>query len=122
MSDRGSTALRKHLLILRATVERAELAESVGEVRHALRWTSLFKSALPGFAAVEGLPLLVGLLRKYPVVGAAASLFTARIKPRTTLRGVLRVVVVVALLWQGWQLSRRLRSPRATGSRARPKS
>jgi hypothetical protein len=122
MSDRGSTALRKHLLIMRATVERAELAESVGEVRHALRWTSLLKSALPGFAAVEGLPLLAGLLRKYPIVGTAASFLSTRIRPRTSLRGVLRVVVVVGLLWQGWQLSRSLRSPRAAGGRTRPKS
>jgi hypothetical protein len=105
----GEPALRKHLLVMRAALERAEFAESVEQVRRGLRWTSLLKDTLPGFAVKQGLPLLAALMRRYPFVSTAASFLVSRLKPRATVTGVLRVIVVAGLVWQGWQVSRSLR-------------
>jgi hypothetical protein len=120
-SSGGATALRKHLLVMRAAVERAELAQTVQDVRHGLRWTALLKGAVPGIAATQGLPLLGQLLRRYPVASTALSFVASRFKPRTSMASVLRIAILAGLAWQVWQLSRAFRGRRSAtrGARAR---
>jgi hypothetical protein len=98
--------LRKHLLVMRSAVERAELAKSVQNVRRGLAWTSLLKAAVPGVAASQGLPMLMRLIGRYPLIATAARILGPRVRSRGSVVGIVRWAVVAALLWQGWQIVR----------------
>lgn len=113
MSSRESIALRKSLLVMRAAVERVELAETVTALRHGLRWSTLLKAALPSVAASQGLPLLVQMLRRFPILSAALTFFRPRLARGASVRGVLRWTALLGLLWQGWKLSKSWRAERA---------
>lgn len=78
-------ALRKELLIVRAEVERAQLAESYAHLRQTVTHFSWLKFLLPTIARRRGgalgstfAPLLGRLMKQYPLVGSLASLVLAK--------------------------------------------
>ncbi|CAD6541477.1 DUF3318 domain-containing protein [Paraburkholderia sabiae] len=81
-------ALRKELLIVRADVERMELAQATLELRHAVTHFSWLKFIVPGFSAMGGMPWsrrrggaaggIGALLKEYPLISSIVSLVLAK--------------------------------------------
>src|SRR5215475_1887043 len=77
-------SLRKELLIVRAEVERMELAQSTVELRQAVIHFSWLKFLVPGFASmrwgVRGATSkgIGALLKQYPLVSSIVSLLLAK--------------------------------------------
>jgi hypothetical protein len=120
-------ALRKELLLVRASVERAEMAESLVDLRQAVTSFSWLRFVMPGFgrsSAAAGMGAGLGnLLKQYPLLSSLASLVLA--KP---LRASIATVARPAIKWGGlaftaweayrvWQQVRRQRngSPNRSG-------
>lgn len=120
-------ALRKRMLILRAAIERAELAGDVEQLREAVSLPRMIGASLSKVGVVGAATTAFGLLRKYPVLASALSLtfrqlggLTSRLSSRahqprrgSLLRSVLSVVgtvggvsVVGWLAWRWWQRQR----------------
>ncbi|WP_153099574.1 DUF3318 domain-containing protein [Paraburkholderia hayleyella] len=83
-------AVRKQLLIVRASIEREELGQATTELRQTMTHFSWIKFLVPGFAGVRGNATkhssagLGAVLKQYPLLSSIASLLLA--KPlRTTL-------------------------------------
>ncbi|MDR3097146.1 MAG: DUF3318 domain-containing protein [Paraburkholderia sp.] len=121
-------ALRKELLIVRASVERAEMAASVVELREAVTHFSWLRFIVPGFGNVglnRASSGLGNLLKQYPLLSSIASLVLA--KPlRESVTSAARPVVKwggLALTaweaWRIWQQVRRQRGAPAGGARRR---
>lgn len=76
--------LRKELLLVRADVERMELAQATVELRQAVTHFSWLKFVVPGFAGMRfGAPKGAGasigaLLKQYPLISSIASLVLAK--------------------------------------------
>ncbi|QGZ62196.1 DUF3318 domain-containing protein [Paraburkholderia acidisoli] len=120
-------ALRKELLLVRASVERAEMAEALLDVRSAVTNFSWLRFIVPGFAGARGggLASLGGLggmgalLKEYPILSSLASLVLA--KPlRSGLASAVRPAIkwggLAFTAWEGyrvWQQMRRQRDPAA---------
>jgi hypothetical protein len=113
-------ALRKELLMVRADVERMELAQATVELRQAVTHFSWLKFILPGFSGMrfggsarsgKGGTMLnasnIGvLLKQYPLISSIASLVLA--KP---LRSTIAAGAKPALKWGsvglvGWEAYR----------------
>ncbi|MFM0499462.1 DUF3318 domain-containing protein [Paraburkholderia caffeinilytica] len=109
-------ALRKELLLVRADVERMELAQATIELRQAVTHFSWLKFILPGFggmrvgsgskASVFNAGSIGALLKQYPLISSIASLLLA--KP---LRATLAASAKPALKWgslalAGWEAYR----------------
>lgn len=119
-------ALRKRVLILRAAVERAQLAENLGQLREAVRLPRMLGASLSKVGVVGAASTAFAMFRKYPVLWSAISLtfrqlgrLTSRARlprSRSLLRSVLPVVVkvggVVVLGWLAWRWWQRQRPPR----------
>jgi hypothetical protein len=78
-------ALRKELLIVRAEVERVELAESYADLRQTITHFSWLKFLVPTIAKSRGGafgstlgPMLGRLMKQYPLVGSLVSLVLAK--------------------------------------------
>ena len=74
-------ALRKELLLVRASVERAEMAESLVELRASVSNFSWLRFLVPGFghSSASGMASVLGkLLKQYPLLGSLASLIVAK--------------------------------------------
>ncbi|WP_322107175.1 DUF3318 domain-containing protein [Paraburkholderia sp. J41] len=119
-------ALRKELLLVRASVERAEMAEALLEVRTAVTNFSWLRFLVPGFAGsrgggiggLGGMGASLGmLLKQYPILSSLASIVLA--KP---LRSSIASAARPAIKWGGlaftaweayrvWQQMRRQRDP-----------
>ncbi|MBN3812597.1 DUF3318 domain-containing protein [Paraburkholderia sp. Ac-20347] len=123
-------ALRKELLIVRASVERAEMAESLVELRETVTHFSWLRFLVPGFAGSSGGASAAGLgagigglLKQYPLLSSLASLVLA--KPlRESVASAARPVVKWGGLaftaweaWRIWQQVRRQRGAPQGGSR-----
>jgi hypothetical protein len=94
-------ALRKELLLVRADVERMELAQATVELRQAVTHFSWLKFILPGFAGgmrwnkARGASAgISSLLKEYPLVSSIVSMLLA--KP---LRATVVATAKPALKW-----------------------
>jgi hypothetical protein len=122
-------ALRKELLLVRASVERAEMAASMIELRESVTHFSWLRLLVPGFGrAATGASNLSGmsaglgnLLKQYPLLSSLVSFVVA--KPlRDSIASAAKPVVKWGGLaftayeaWRVWQQMRRQR----TGADAR---
>lgn len=127
-------ALRKELLLVRASVERAEMAEALLDVRSAVTNFSWLRFIVPGFAGgrgsglagLGGLGSMGALLKEYPILSSLASLVLA--KPlRSGLASAVRPAIkwggLAFTAWEGyrvWQQMRRQRDPAPGGRRRDP--
>lgn len=124
-------ALRKELLLVRASVERAEMAEAVLDLRATVTNFSWLRFVVPGFSrtgagrgAGAGVGASLGtLLKQYPLLSSLASLILA--KPlRTSLVSVARPIIkwggLAFTAWEAyrvWQQVRRQRDTSPNGTR-----
>ncbi|MDP9645105.1 DUF3318 domain-containing protein [Paraburkholderia strydomiana] len=103
-------ALRKELLLVRADVERMELAQATIELREAVTHFSWLKFIVPGFGGLRmgtgskanflNAGTIGALLKQYPLVSSIASLVLA--KP---LRATVAAGAKPALKWGGLALA-----------------
>ena len=117
-------ALRKELLLVRASVERAEMAEALVDIRATVTNFSWLRFVVPGFGrsgARGGVASGLGsLLKEYPLISSLISLIVA--KPlRTSIVSVARPVIkwggLAFTAWEAyrvWQQVRRQRGASAT--------
>jgi hypothetical protein len=125
-------ALRKELLIVRADVERMELAQATLDLRHAVTHFSWLKFVVPGFAA--GMPWgrrrgaaggIGALLKEYPLISSIVSLVLAKPIRNTVFAGakpVLKWGSVGLAAWEAFriyqQVKRESRAADATAAAA----
>ncbi|KVN31067.1 DUF3318 domain-containing protein [Burkholderia stagnalis] len=122
LSAAQNRAVRKELLILRAEVERLELAEAGAEIRHSFSRFRWLKVLVPGFGigslgqSAKNLNASLGnLVNQYPMVSSLISLVLA--KP---VRSLLRASAGPALKWgslgfAAWEIYRILKESRDDG-------
>jgi hypothetical protein len=103
---RQEQQLRKHMLIMRAQIERIELTNEANALREALSMTSLLRATLPLLTLRQGLPLLFGAFRRYPLLGSAISAIGAGMKSSAFGRAVRWAGLALAI-WQGYSWVRR---------------
>lgn len=116
-------ALRKELLIVRADVERAELAESVTQVREAVTHFSWLRLLIPGLGKSRGgtrggtLGAGIGsLLKQYPLLSSIASLLIAkplRTRVVSTARPLLKWAGIALTAWEAYRVWQQIREQRA---------
>jgi hypothetical protein len=111
-------ALRKELLIVRADVERMELAQSTLELRHAVTHFSWLKFFVPGFGGARWARRggagsgISGLLKQYPLVSSLLSLVLA--KPiregvTATAKPVLKWGSLGLAAWEAYRIYQQMR-------------
>jgi hypothetical protein len=115
-------ALRKELLIVRADVERMELAQATTDLRQAVIHFSWLKFVLPGFASMRwgargAASKGIGtLLKQYPLISSLVSLLLAR-PLRTsvvaTAKPVLKWGSLALGVWEAYRIWQQVR--RETG-------
>ncbi|HEY4801434.1 MAG TPA: DUF3318 domain-containing protein [Paraburkholderia sp.] len=120
-------ALRKELLLVRASVERAEMAESLVELRSAVANFSWLRFVVPGFghSSASGVASGLGnLLKQYPLLSSLVSLIVA--KPlRTSIVSAARPVIkwggLAFTAWEAYRVWQQVRRQRgASASRTEP--
>ncbi len=97
--------LRKQMLLMRAAVERVELAHHLSEVRRAATLNAIVRKALPGDRSRSWWSRAFELAKRYPFVASAASLVAARFK-LPLIRTAAKLGGGIALgykLWELWQ-------------------
>jgi hypothetical protein len=118
-------ALRKELLIVRADVERMELAQSTLELRQAVIHFSWLKFVLPGFASMRwgarGATTkgIGALMKQYPLVSSLMSLLLAKPLRTSVVAGakpVLKWGSVALAAWEAYRIWQQVR--RETGGGA----
>lgn len=92
-------ALRKQLLLMRSATERAELVQALHATRQS---ASVFTKGVPGMAAGKALPLVLGLLKRAPLISPVLSLVLSRAR-RPLLRYALLGAGAAFLTWKGYQ-------------------
>lgn len=105
MSKKQELALRKELLVMRASIERAELAQQISAIRHpqqASWWRKSIQLALPSLLKGRGAGVALALLRKLPALLSASSFLIHKTKHPIILRGLRWAGIGVA----AWQLSK----------------
>jgi hypothetical protein len=108
-------ALRKELLLVRADVERAEIAESYAQLHDKVTHFGWLRQLIPTFGKSRGGPLgatLSGLFKQYPLVGSLLSLVLA--KPlRSGLvsgaRPLLKWAGIGLTAWEAYRIWQQLR-------------
>ena len=105
-------ALRKELLLVRADVERMELAQATIELRQAVTHFSWLKFLVPGLAnmrwgkgkgAGSG---IAALLKEYPLISSMASLLLAKPLRATVAAGAKPVLKWGSLGLAAWEAYR----------------
>lgn len=102
MSKKQELALRKELLVMRASIERAELAQQISAIRNPQKtswWRRSLQLALPSLVKGNGATIVWALLRKLPTLLSASSFFIHKTKHPLILRG-LRWTGIGFGLWQ----------------------
>ncbi len=118
--------LRKQMLLMRAAVERVELAQHVLEVREAATLSAIVRNAMPGNRSRSAASRAFDTLKRYPFLASALSLVAARfklpiLKAATKWGGVATIGYKLWTLWQQRMQAQAMRSPPATlRSRTRP--
>ena len=72
--------LRKQMLLMRAAVERIELANHVLDVRRAATVSAIVRNALPGDRSRSLASRAFDLVKRYPFLASAVSLVASRFK------------------------------------------
>jgi len=72
--------LRKQMLLMRAAVERVELAQHVLDVRAAATLSAIVRNALPGDRSRNFVLRALDVVRRHPVVASAVSIVAAQFK------------------------------------------
>lgn len=107
--------LRKQMLLMRAAVERVELAQHVLELRRAATLSAIVRNAMPGDRSRSLASRAFDLIKRYPFLTSATSLVASRFK-----LPILRIATkwggaatVIYKLWGMWQKTQvgRSRSP-----------
>ncbi|MFM0388806.1 DUF3318 domain-containing protein [Paraburkholderia dipogonis] len=124
-NDLGSPhlrALRKELLILRADVERVELAQATVELRRTVIQFSWLKFLVPGLAgmgwgAKKGAKAALGtlLIKHYPLLRSLASLLLAQPLRATIVKGakpVIRWGGLALAAWEAYRIWQQIRQDR----------
>ncbi len=111
--------LRKQMLLMRAAVERVELAQQVLDVRRAATLSAMVRNALPGDRSRGAASRTFDALRRYPFLASAASLVASRFKlPIFKFATKWGGAAAVGLkLWQAWE---KTRPSTARSARERP--
>lgn len=109
-------ALRKELLLVRADVERMELAQAAIELRQAVTHFSWLKFILPGFggmrvgrgskASFVNAGSIGALLKQYPLISSIASLVLAKPLRATIAAGAKPALKWGSLALAGWEAYR----------------
>ena len=97
--------LRKQMLLMRAAVERVELARTLDDLRRAATLSAIFRNAMPSDRTRSFAARVVELVKRYPVVTSAASLIATRF-PIPILRRAIKWGGLATLgyrLWLLWQ-------------------
>jgi len=120
-------ALRKELLIVRAEVERMELAQATVELRQAVIHFSWLKFLVPGFASmrwgVRGAANkgIGALLKQYPLLSSIASLLLAkplRASVVASTKPVLKWGSVGLAAWEAYRIWQQVRRESHRGASA----
>ena len=72
--------LRKQMLLMRAAVERVELAHHVLDVRRAATVSAIVRNAMPGDRTRSVASRAFEVIKRYPFITSATSLLAARFK------------------------------------------
>jgi hypothetical protein len=116
-------ALRKELLLVRASVERAEMAEALVDIRATVTNFSWLRFVVPGFSrsgAGGGVASGLGsLLKEYPLVSSLISLIVA--KPlRTSIVSAARPVIkwggLAFTAWEAYRVWQQVRRQRGASA------
>jgi hypothetical protein len=109
-------ALRKELLLVRADVERIELAQATIELRQAVTHFSWLKFIVPGFGGVRtrsgekasfiNAGTIGALLKQYPFISSIASMLLARPLRATVAAGAKPVLKWGSLGLAAWEAYR----------------
>ncbi|MFM0737855.1 DUF3318 domain-containing protein [Paraburkholderia xenovorans] len=109
-------ALRKELLLVRAEVERMELAQATIELRQAVTHFSWLKFIIPGFGGVRvgsgskssilNAGSIGALLKQYPLISSIASLVLAKPLRATVAAGAKPALKWGSLALAGWEAYR----------------
>ncbi|MFM0335393.1 DUF3318 domain-containing protein [Paraburkholderia fungorum] len=125
-------ALRKELLLVRADVERMELAQATIELRQAVTHFSWLKFIVPGFGGVRvgrgskasflNAGSIGALLKQYPVISSIASLLLAKPLRATVAAGakpVLKWGSLALAAWEGYRIWQQMKNESAASARAK---
>ena len=98
-------ALKKQMLVMRAAVERIELASQVVDVKRAATVSAIVRNALPGNRSRSIASRALDLLKRFPFVASAAPLIASRfkfplLKLATKWGGAATVVYKLWTLWE----------------------
>ncbi|RDK00678.1 DUF3318 domain-containing protein [Paraburkholderia lacunae] len=109
-------ALRKELLMVRADVERVELAQATVELRQVVTHFSWLKFIVPGFggmrvgsgskAGILNAASIGALLKQYPLISSIASILLAKPLRATVLASAKPVIKWGGLALAGWEAYR----------------
>jgi hypothetical protein len=109
-------ALRKELLLVRADVERVELAQATLELRQAVTHFSWLKFIIPGFGGVRvgkgrkanvlNAGTIGALLKQYPVISSIASLLLAKPLRATVVAGAKPALKWGSIALGAWEAFR----------------
>ena len=107
--------LRKQMLLMRAAVERVELAHHILEVRQAATLSAIVRNAMPGDRTRSLASRAFEMIKRYPFITSATSLLAARFKfpvlaAATKWGGA---ATVGYKLWELWQKNHPRRAPGA---------
>lgn len=103
--------LRKQMLLMRAAVERVELAHHIGEVRRAATLHAIIRNALPtpSNRSRNWMQQGMDVVKRYPFVTSAVSLVATRFKI-PLLKTAVKWGGMVGLgykLYEAWQVQQR---------------
>jgi len=105
-------ALRKELLLVRADVQRMELAQATVDLRHAVTHFSWLRFVVPGFAGMRwgkakgAGAAIAALLKEYPLIISIASLLLARPLRATVMASAKPVLKWGSLALAAWEAYR----------------
>ena len=96
--------LRKQMLLMRAAVERVELAHHMLEVRRAATLSAIVRNALPSDRSRSLWSRALDVVKRYPFVASAASLVATRFKiPLLKTAAKYGGLATLAYkLWESW--------------------
>ena len=97
--------LRKQMLLMRAAVERVELAHHMVEVRRAATLSAIVRNALPNDRSRSWWGRAIELAKRYPFVASAASLIASRFRI-PLLASAAKYGGLAALGYKLWELWR----------------
>lgn len=108
--------LRKQMLVMRAAVERVELAQHILDVRQAATVSAIVRNAMPGDRTRSLAARALDVIKRYPFITSATSLLAARFK---------FPILAAATKWGGaatvgyklWELWQKNHPGSASGSR-----